>query len=432
MLINMFALVTTAWAFNENFVGGSVKFIREAIPRIAKKEVIIYLPAIKELNTINDIGKFRDKLEKYNIIIPERIVEYSKRPMKYEEMLKLYKEEIIKNDVRLIFDPAPAINKTPLKKLENLKAFINGMLPSMNVCNDVISVDAYCLSKMTGKKLVILYQASVRALKSSLKYYLYGLGYRFKYPMELLKMRYLLINIFKLNKILKTAKVLVVSEGTLEEIPLDKNKYDVKVLEYALPIEEDVIKYRVKEKEDYIVFFARLVETKGVTELPLIMKHITKKMKDVKLYVIGQFYSKEYERYIKTLVKKLNLENNIKFLGFLNDEDKYKIVSKAKLVIYPTHEDFYSYVILESLAVGTPVVSYSLPGPYSVFKNLPAVRFVKEFDIKGMAEEAVKIFKMKDEDYFNLVYNEKVNKFIEKRRGWDKIAEEIYSNLQNT
>ena len=55
--------------------------------------------------------------------------------------------------------------------------------------------------------------------------------------------------------------------------------------------------------------------------------------------------------------------------------------------------------------------------------------FVKEFNIKGMANEAIKVLKMKDEDYYNLVYNEKVDKFIEKHKGWDKIVEEIYSNL---
>jgi len=47
-----------------------------------------------------------------------------------------------------------------------------------------------------------------------------------------------------------------------------------------------------------------------------------------------------------------------------------------------------------------------------------------------MADEVVRILKMKDEDYFNLVCNEKVNEFIEKHRGWDKVAEEIYSILQ--
>ena len=429
----MIALVTIASAFNENFfVGGGQKFIRNIALRIAKKEPVLYLPAIKEIHLIDEWENLREKLEKENIIIPENIIKYFKRSVKYEEMLKIYKEEIMRNDVKIIFDPLPTLDINFSKKLDKFKLIKNAASPFINVCNNVVSLDAYCLSKMTNKKLVIVYQwGVVRKLRSALRYYIYGLKYGFKDPLELLKWRYQYVSAIKLNKILESAKILSISEGALEEIPIDKKKYDVRILDHALPVEENITEYRSKSKEDYIVFFARLVETKGVTELPLIMRYIVSQIKDVKLYVFGKFFDKEYENYVLNIIKKLNLENNIKFLGFLKDEDKYKIVSKAKLLIYPTHEDSYSYVILESIAVGTPVVSYSLPGPYSVFKNLPAVRFVKEFDIKGMAEEAVKIFKMKDEDYFNLVYNEKVNKFIEKRRGWDKIAEEIYSNLQN-
>jgi len=426
----MIALGTATGVFSEKYLTGGFNLAKGIVSRIAKKEPMLYLPLIKEIHLIDDWDNIREKLEKENIIIPENIIKYFKHPPKYEEILRVYKDEILKNDVRIIFDPSFDINIDFSNKMTKLTLIINGTSPFANVCNDVITFNAYCISKMTGKKLVILYQWGMRSLRASLNYYIYGRTYGYKDPLRLLKWRYSYVYATKLKEILKSAKILSVSEGALEELPIDKNKYDVKVLEYSLPIEEDTIKYRTKDKEDYMVFFARLVETKGVTELPLIMKYITSQIKDAKLYIFGKFSDKSYENYVMNLIKKLNLENNIKFLGFLKDEDKYKIVSKARLLIYPTHEDANPFVILESIAVGTPVVSYSLPGPYSVFKDLTAVRFVKEFDIKGMANEAIKILKMKDEDYYDLIYNEKVDKFIEKRKGWDKIVEEIYSNLQ--
>ena len=426
----MIALVTGIGAFSEKYYGGGLSFIKGTVTRIAKKEPILYLPVVKEIGLIDDWENVREKLEKENIIIPENIIRYFKHSIKYEEILGIYKEEILKNNVRIIFDPSPDISISFSNRVDKLKLIIRGISPFINVCNDVISFDAYCLSRMTDKKLAIVYQwGYVRKLETTLKYYIYGLKYGYKDPLNLLKLRYQYVNATKLRKILNIAKILSVSEGVLEEIPIDKNKYDVKILEYALPIEEDLIKYRTKNKENYVVYFARLTETKGMTDLPLIMRSITSQISDVKLYIFGKFSDKEYEGYIMNLIKKLNLENNIKFLGFLKDEDKYKIVSKAKLVIYPSHEDSYSYVILESIAVGTPVVSYALPGPYSVFKNLSAVRFVKEFDIKGIANEAIKILKMRDEDYYNLIYNEIIDEFIQKRKGWDKISEEIYSNI---
>ncbi|BFH72206.1 hypothetical protein SJAV_01500 [Sulfurisphaera javensis] len=48
-----------------------------------------------------------------------------------------------------------------------------------------------------------------------------------------------------------------------------------------------------------------------------------------------------------------------------------------------------------------------------------------------MAEETIKILKMKDEEYFNLIYNDKVNEFLELHKGWDKVGAEIYHYLNS-
>ncbi|WP_236749113.1 glycosyltransferase [Acidianus manzaensis] len=105
------------------------------------------------------------------------------------------------------------------------------------------------------------------------------------------------------------------------------------------------------------------------------------------------------------------------------------MVSKARALIYSSHTDSFSLVILESLALGTPVVAYDLPGPKSAYKGLDAVKFVKEFDVKTMAQYTLNILKMKDEEYFNLIYNEKLNNFLDRYKSWDKVADEILKYL---
>jgi len=114
-------------------------------------------------------------------------------------MLKVYKEEIIKNDVRLIFDPIVTIHITYFNRLAKLKVIMGGISPFLNICDDIILVDAYCLSKITNKKLAMLYQTGMRGLEASLKYYMYGHKYGFKYPLESLKWRYQWINAAKLK-----------------------------------------------------------------------------------------------------------------------------------------------------------------------------------------------------------------------------------------
>lgn len=86
-------------------------------------------------------------------------------------------------------------------------------------------------------------------------------------------------------------------------------------------------------------------------------------------------------------------------------------------------------MILE-LALGTPVIAYDLPGPRSVYKDLGAVKFVREFDVKSMVTETLNVLRMKSEDYFNLIYNESTSKFLEKYSTWDKVTDQILNYLR--
>jgi glycosyltransferase involved in cell wall biosynthesis len=56
-------------------------------------------------------------------------------------------------------------------------------------------------------------------------------------------------------------------------------------------------------------------------------------------------------------------------------------------MIYPSHSDAFSLSILESLALGTSVVAYDIAGPKSVFTDLFAVKFSREFDVLGLAKK---------------------------------------------
>jgi glycosyltransferase involved in cell wall biosynthesis len=53
--------------------------------------------------------------------------------------------------------------------------------------------------------------------------------------------------------------------------------------------------------------------------------------------------------------KKLGIENKVVFTGFVPREKRFEIVAKARLMLYPSHVDSFSYAVLESLHLGTPV-----------------------------------------------------------------------------
>ncbi|QXJ28565.1 hypothetical protein J5U23_01434 [Saccharolobus shibatae B12] len=289
-------------------------------------------------------------------------------------------------------------------------------------CENSLSFDAYCIAKICGKKLVTTMQTDIRSYIDGIRIFYNGLKYHFESPLYALKITFTNFNIVKINKIVEDPIIKYLLMITPEMRYLNLNSSKVKILKIGNAFNPEILKFRTNNKEDYLVFWARLYSLKGILEIPYIMKEIVR-IYDVKLKLSGQFWSNiEKERFFE-LIKKLRLEKSIEYMGFLPEEEKYKLVSKAKALVYPTHSDLFPIVILESLALGTPIISYDLVGPRSIYNGLEAVKFIKEFDVKGMAREILKLISMKDEDYFNLIYNKKLDKFLEMHSSWDKVAE---------
>ncbi|MCY0882863.1 MAG: glycosyltransferase, partial [Acidianus infernus] len=99
-------------------------------------------------------------------------------------------------------------------------------------------------------------------------------------------------------------------------------------------------------------------------------------------------------------------------------EELYDTVSRAKVLIYPSHQDGFSLVVLDTLALGTSIVAYDIPAIRSVYSGLKPVRIVKEYDIKSMARAVNEVLKMSDEEYEIEHNDEEVRKFLDDHSSW--------------
>nr|WP_253823019.1 glycosyltransferase [Acidianus sp. RZ1] len=176
-------------------------------------------------------------------------------------------------------------------------------------------------------------------------------------------------------------------------------------------------------KEDYAVFFARLIPEKGLFEIPKIWKKVREKVPNAKLVVLGKFFNDKFKRRFMSLIDDLGIE----YRGFVSKEELYKTVAKAKVIVYPTHFDAFPLGTLESLTLKTPVVAYDIPSVREMFGSLKAVKLVREFDVEGMAEKTVEVLKAKDySDWFD----EKDVEFINLYKSWEKVADAEYNALK--
>jgi glycosyltransferase involved in cell wall biosynthesis len=161
----------------------------------------------------------------------------------------------------------------------------------------------------------------------------------------------------------------------------------VRVLQPGVATDEILTKNHGKQGEkNHILYYARLTPTKGVLEVPLIWKAFLRHSGErYNLHIAGRFENHQTEEIFKTLVNRLGVERSIKYLGYLDRPSLINNIACAKVILYPSHLDSVSLVVLESLALGVPVIAYNIPAIRMNYSKSDGVEMVDEFDISGIA-----------------------------------------------
>ena len=164
-----------------------------------------------------------------------------------------------------------------------------------------------------------------------------------------------------------------------KKVELVYNPIDLKLIEKKAKNVEK--KYENYLKQDYFLQVSRLTQQKQPEHLVDIYYKLKQAGIKEKLYFIGDGEKKEI---IKQKIKEYNLENDIILLGQI--ENPYSFFKNAKLFVHTAKYEGLPTVLLESLALGTPVVSYDCPtGPR---------------DILGKNSEYGELISLNDKDMF--------------------------------
>ena len=157
------------------------------------------------------------------------------------------------------------------------------------------------------------------------------------------------------------------------------------------------IKSRTKEKKNYLIFGGRPGAYKGLPEALLVFKQISKAYSNLKFVVTGYVEAKTLA-ILKRVTRKLGIDDKVVFSGFVSREERLKLVAEAKLMIYPSHVDSFSYAVLESLCLGTPVVAYDIPAIRIYYGHSPGVELIKEWSLEEMAIKVLDLLEHKMDD----------------------------------
>ncbi|WP_413173984.1 glycosyltransferase family 4 protein [Anabaena azotica] len=129
----------------------------------------------------------------------------------------------------------------------------------------------------------------------------------------------------------------------------------------------------------------RLVHRMGIDKLLHALAIIKPRIPDIWLAIAGRGHLQEM---LQQQVLELGLENNVKFLGFLPDEDLPIAYQAANLTVMPSQSfEGFGLAILESLACGTPVLCTPVGGMPEILQGFSPDLITDSITIESIAEK---------------------------------------------
>jgi len=116
--------------------------------------------------------------------------------------------------------------------------------------------------------------------------------------------------------------------------------------------------------EDYLLYVGRISQEKGID---LLIEAYKKSEVNSNLLIVGDD-SNEYTRKLKKMIKELNIEEKVFFLGQINDE-KWTLYENAKCLMLTSQSESFGNVVLEAMAMKCPVIVTESVGAADLVKK---------------------------------------------------------------
>ncbi len=139
---------------------------------------------------------------------------------------------------------------------------------------------------------------------------------------------------------------------------------------------------------------ARLSSVKGHIYLLMATARLKESFPGIRLLIVGSGDAR-YEKKLKHMCKKLNIEENVIFQPGI--ENIYKALSIMDVFVLPSIEEGLGLSVLEALSVGLPVVASDVGGISSVIENGVNGVLVPRKNSKALTEAITRL--LNDRDY---------------------------------
>lgn len=218
------------------------------------------------------------------------------------------------------------------------------------------------------------------------------------------------------DKMLNSANLITCCSNALKKIIVDEfNIKKENILVTPNPADLSSFYYdKTILKENIILYVGSLEERKGVCVLANAINKVLNVFPNYQFVFIGKDTNRNCKnistiKYIKSIVDN-KYQDNIKFLGQLKNSELNPYINRARCAVFPSLFDNFPYVVLETMATGTPIVGSLNSGMVEMLDDNSAIYSTGDSD--DLARVIIntlktKNFVQKNIDRVNTLYNSK-------------------------
>lgn len=204
----------------------------------------------------------------------------------------------------------------------------------------------------------------------------------------------------------KTDKIICISNSTKKdflEYFNKRNQEKLKVIYNSIDTDKIEKKYKYTEKEiknllykynlkmeNYLLSLGGTNPRKNLDRLMKAYNIVKKQGNPIKLLILGSFDRKYYPK-LKKLINRLGLNNDIIFSGYVSEPEKYKFLSGAKCLVYPSLSEGFGLPILEAFLYKIPIIISDIPALSEVGEK--AVIKINPCSIKEISQTIIEVLK---------------------------------------
>jgi glycosyltransferase involved in cell wall biosynthesis len=265
----------------------------------------------------------------------------------------------------------------------------------------------YFLKKMTGRPLLLTIQGGDLAEYPEMNNIFFS-------PLKILISQYLknadcitCVSTHLINKVRKMGG---------ENLLLIPNGVDLDRFRPTAVDSSNILNFKNKS---LLISVSRLTEKNGLEYLIKAIPAILNEVQNAHLLIIG---GGPVENKLKDLVRQLNLENDVTFIGVIPHNDVQKYLSVSDVFIRASLDEGFGIAFIEAMAMGVPVIGTDVGGIPDIIQHGTTGLLVKPCNPEMIATSVIRLHK--DVQFKKTIITNAKN-HVKERFDWSKIFQKI-------